>query len=227
MQRNAPDDIIEKAVACGATAAGVATAEKLAAAPSYRAAGMDAMLPPRACVLVLALAHPESRPELDWWDGDQGTPGNRRLIDIGRQTCSWLAQKCAIQAGDLPYYVQAGGVFLKDAAVLAGLGVVGRNNLLITPEFGPRVRLRAILIHHPLTQSPPLSDFSPCSGCPAPCHQACPRKAFDKGAYAKAPCGLQMNADVENRRKTEQNGVSLQQVRYCRECEFACPAGSR
>jgi len=34
-----------------------------------------------------------------------------------------------------------GDVSLRHAAVAAGLGVVGRNNLLVTPEFGPRVRL--------------------------------------------------------------------------------------
>jgi epoxyqueuosine reductase len=225
MQTKAPDEIIEKAVACGATAAGATSAEKLAAAPSYSAAGMEAALPEDAAVLVLALEHPENRPELDWWDGDRGTPGNRRLIDIARQTCSWLEQAHGIQAGDLPYYVQAGGAFLKDAAVLAGLGVIGRNNLLITPGFGPRVRLRAILIDHPLTPGPPLDDFSPCSGCPSPCHEACPQNAFDTGDYARPPCTVQMNEDVQNRRETVQNGVTLQQVRYCRACELACPAG--
>jgi epoxyqueuosine reductase len=37
----------------------------------------------------------------------------------------------------LPYKVEEGGMFLKDAATLAGLGIIGKNNLLITPEFEP------------------------------------------------------------------------------------------
>jgi epoxyqueuosine reductase len=226
MQGKIPDEIIEKAVACGATSAGVTTIEQLAAAPSYRAAGLDAVLPEQVSVLVLTLEHPEAQPELDWWDGDQGTPGNRRLIDIGQQIRSWLERTHGIQANDLPYYVQAGGVFLKDAAVLSGLGVVGRNNLFITPEFGPKVRLRAMLIHRSLIPSPPLAQFSPCTGCPAPCRDACPQEAFRDGSYSRSLCQNQMGRDVENHLSVDQDGLIVKQVRYCRACELACPVGS-
>jgi epoxyqueuosine reductase len=37
----------------------------------------------------------------------------------------------------LQYKVEEAGMFLKDAATLAGLGIIGKNNLLITPEFEP------------------------------------------------------------------------------------------
>jgi epoxyqueuosine reductase len=226
MQGEITDKIIEKAIACGATSAGVTTVEKLAAAPSYRAAGLDALLPEQVSVLVLALEHPEAQPEWDWWDGDRGTPGNRRLIDIGQQIRSWLERAHGIHANDLPYYVQAGGVFLKDAAALAGLGVVGRNNLFITPEFGPKVRLRAMLIDRSLIPSPPLNRFSPCTGCPAPCSDACPQEAFRDGSYSRPPCQNQMDRDVENHHSVDQDGLIVKQVRYCRACELACPVGS-
>jgi len=42
--------------------------------------------------------------------------------------------------------VEKGGVYLKDAAVVAGQGGVGKNNLLLDRRWGPRVRLRAVLI---------------------------------------------------------------------------------
>lgn len=38
----------------------------------------------------------------------------------------------------------------KPAAVLAGLGAIGKNGLLITPEFGPRVRLVTLITNAPL-----------------------------------------------------------------------------
>jgi len=72
----------------------------------------------------------------------------------------------------LPYHIENGGIYLKDAAVLAGLGTIGRNNLLITPEFGPRVRLRALLAGVDLPPTGP-AGFDPCEGCPAPCLTDC------------------------------------------------------
>ena len=226
MQKKITDEIVAKAIAYGASLAGVAATSELEAAPSYRADGIDAGMPPQNSALVLALGHPADRLELDWWDGDRGTPGNRRMIEINLQLCDWLKQEYGMDAGDLPYYVGAGGVYLKDAAVLAGLGVIGRNNLLIAPGYGPRIRLRAILIGAELTPSPRLKNFSPCKGCPKPCTKACPREAFGSGSYDRPPCLLQMDADVENQRALEINGTVKQRIRYCRDCELVCPAGT-
>jgi epoxyqueuosine reductase len=41
----------------------------------------------------------------------------------------------------------------KHTAELAGLGRIGRHSLLITPEFGPRVRLACLLTEAPLEHS--------------------------------------------------------------------------
>lgn len=47
------------------------------------------------------------------------------------------------------------GVFPhKTAAVLAGLGWIGKSALFVSPQFGPRVRLATVLTDYPL----PLSD---------------------------------------------------------------------
>ena len=51
-----------------------------------------------------------------------------------------------VSAYPLPYHVKKGGLFLKDAAVLSGLGIIGKNNLLLHPAWGPRIRLRSILM---------------------------------------------------------------------------------
>ena len=90
-------------------------------------------------VLVIGLAHPKDKPELDWWDG-RGTPGNRVLIDIIKQTSLQIESNLKLKTHKLHYYVEKGGVFLKDAAVLAGLGCIGKNNMLVTPSCGPRIR---------------------------------------------------------------------------------------
>jgi len=170
----------------------------------------------RVSLLVLALEHPESEPDLDWWGGEGGTEGNRRLISISGQLQHFLAAELDIQAVPLPYHPWKGGVLLKDAAALAGLGCIGDNNLLITPHYGPRVRLRALLVALELNCEPdPWS--APCATCPHPCWQACPQDAFASGAYAQAPCARQMAADEEN--------AGTGRVSYCRACELACPVG--
>jgi epoxyqueuosine reductase QueG len=53
---------------------------------------------------------------------------------------------------------------------LAGLGWVGRNNLLVNPEFGSRHRLVTILTDMPLVPGEPLDrDCGKCVACLKPC----------------------------------------------------------
>jgi epoxyqueuosine reductase len=60
------------------------------------------------------------------------------------------------------------------AAVSAGLGEIGRQGLLITEEFGPRVRLATVTTDLPLPQAEPkrfgVEEF--CEGCTL-CREAC------------------------------------------------------
>jgi epoxyqueuosine reductase QueG len=58
----------------------------------------------------------------------------------------------------------------KAVALRAGLGWIGRNNLLVTPQFGSRVRLVTVLTDLPLERGQPM-DFGcgPCVRCIRPC----------------------------------------------------------
>ena len=102
---------------------------------------------------MIGLSHPSDQPELDYFVRKDGfrygnSEGNRRLMDISRRLGDWFEEE-GIQSRDLHYYVERGGVFLKGAAVLAGLGTVGLNNMLINPDYGARIRFRAHLIDAP------------------------------------------------------------------------------
>lgn len=72
----------------------------------------------------------------------------------------------------------------KHAAELAGLGTTGRHSLLITPEFGPRVRLACLLTDLSLeaTSSDP-KDY--CINCEA-CIRACPAQALQVPGQGEA-----------------------------------------
>jgi len=176
----------------------------------------------RASLLVLALEHPKSEPELDWWGGEGGTEGNRRLISIAEQVQHFLAAELDIQAYPLPYHPWKGGVLLKDAAALAGLGCIGDNNLLITPQYGTRVRLRALLVSL-VAEWKPGPEFAPCTNCPHPCWQACPQQAFAAGRYDKGRCTRQMELDEATPITLRIDRASVSLVPYCRACELACP----
>jgi len=179
-------------------------------------------------VLVLALGHPPSEPELDWWgDAIPGrTPGNRLLMNISKKLRLWLREDLGIGARSLPYPVEVGGVFLKDAAALAGLGAIGKNNLLITPELGTFHRLRALFLDVELEPTGPI-DFDPCNGCDMPCFRSCPRKAFRSGAYETTLCKLEMEQNKADAVVVEGPVVGIDDacevVKYCRNCEYACP----
>lgn len=64
----------------------------------------------------------------------------------------------------------------KHVAELAGLGTIGRHSLLITPEYGPRVRLACLLTEASLEPSP-LTDREYCMNCDACIHE-CPVQAL-------------------------------------------------
>ncbi|UCH88458.1 MAG: epoxyqueuosine reductase [Thermoplasmata archaeon] len=215
LPREINEIIIAKAKEFGASLAGFADPASLKNSPSYIARKDISFDHNFKVILVLALVHGESEPELDWGARKPyHTPGNRRLIEIGEELSSWLKKEYEIVSENIPYSTGKGGIFLKDAAAIAGLGIIGKNNLLITPEYGPRVRLSAMTINTTISSTEP-SEFDPCSDCDMPCKNECPQGAFSEGDYNKTKCNIQMYIDEE----------SIDAIKYCRKCEFSCPVG--
>ena len=210
--------IVQKALDCGASLAGITSVAALAASRSYAGGQRIECAVKGHSLLVLALAQGTQWTEFDWFDRQPGgTPGNRRLVVIMNRVINWLAEKNAIRARALPYNIEKGGIFLKGAAILAGLGTIGKNNLLITPAFGPRVRLRAVLIGRELAQTCP-GEFNPCEACDMPCRRECPQNAFKSGAFDRKRCSIQMRID-----RLEKGAAYLEApVKYCRACELNC-----
>jgi epoxyqueuosine reductase len=61
---------------------------------------------------------------------------------------------------------QRGHLSHKEVAFRAGLGWIGRNNLLVTPEYGCRVRLATVLTNFPLDCDAPIGrDCGECRDC--------------------------------------------------------------
>lgn len=64
----------------------------------------------------------------------------------------------------------------KTAATCAGLGWIGKNCLLVTPEYGPRIRLATILTNARFKTAEPMTE-SRCGDCKL-CVDACPYQAI-------------------------------------------------
>lgn len=73
-------------------------------------------------------------------------------------------------------------------AIKAGLGEYGRNQMVLTPEFGPRVRFSKVFTNLPMATDAPrnLGLASYCNTC-TKCADACPPKALPKGAPDHGP----------------------------------------
>jgi len=227
------EKIIEKAKSLGASIAGIADIESLKNSPShdiYPIIGMNLQKQFKSAkdnevnqeiawpadaisALVIGVEHNIKEPELDWWDG-KGTPGNRILIKIIKELSDWIEATFHMKTYKPPYFVEKGGVFLKDAAVMAGLGCVGNNNLVITPEYGPRVRFRTLLMDKEVKATGP-AEYHPCDDCEQYCRKSCPINAFqnyvyspDKigqsilpginGTYDRVVCNMKMEKDIED-----------------------------
>lgn len=234
---NIEKKIVEKAKALGASLAGIARISDLKASPSYAIydkkpfyeeyKGVEWRVEHKS-VLVWALAHPESDPALDWWSMKvKGfTPGNGIMRTQSTKLRKWLEEEFGIMAYSLPYQIEYGGAFLKDSAHLAGLGVIGKHNLLVTPEFGTRVRLRGMFIEAELQPTGP-SDFDPCNGCDRPCHKACPRAAFRSGTFERPYCKDENDKRDAEAEMLDGSIMGIEEIskvsKPCRYCELACP----
>jgi epoxyqueuosine reductase QueG len=101
---------------------------------------------------------------------------------------------------------------LRHAAMLAGLGKLGRNNLLITKDYGNMVQIGALLTHEKI-EPDPLVDYEACPPHCRICLDACPQKALTGDTVVQKLC-----RSISNFR-TEKGYV----IKKCFECRKRCP----
>jgi|Deesub1362A_J573_1020465.scaffolds.fasta_scaffold00105_51 epoxyqueuosine reductase QueG len=111
-----------------------------------------------------------------------------------------------------------GDISHKHAAVYAGLGQIGKNSLLITPEYGNRVYLASIVTNAPMSYDIPFKKQFCDKECQK-CIEACPVRAIPKDGSAlidKMKCYLYC--------KTQKERYPITKGLYsCRECRRVCP----
>ncbi len=115
----------------------------------------------------------------------------------------------------------------KTAATRAGLGWVGKNALLVTPQFGPRIRLATVLTDMPLPVGEPVIAGE-CGECSA-CVRDCPASAIEGREWQ---AGLEREALVDARACCETSRRLLRERvgadnAVCGVCLSVCPVGRR
>lgn len=120
------------------------------------------------------------------------------------------------------------GLFsFKHAAVAAGLGQFGLNGLLLTPQYGPRVRLISVITNAPLEADKPFEGPQPCQPekCGKRCIALCPEKelAFKDEKLNKFACWEATRYLPKDPSQPKQGSFWYQKAGRCGMCVAACP----
>ncbi len=112
----------------------------------------------------------------------------------------------------------------KMAATSAGLGWIGKNGLLINPDFGPRLSLATVLTDAPLQADAPV-ETSLCGDCGL-CMEYCPSDAITGEEWSRRkpfPELIQLDRCASHKKKIR----ALHGKPNCGLCITICPYGRR
>lgn len=117
------------------------------------------------------------------------------------------------------YKHHMGAISHRHAGLLAGIGVFGKNSLLLSPKNGPRIRLTSIITEADLKADAPI-DSDLCEGCDE-CIQACPSRALEgDGIVDKMACDA-YHIQVGEQLQLEDD------EQICGVCIAVCPIGKK
>ena len=112
----------------------------------------------------------------------------------------------------------------KMGASLSGLGWIGKNCLLITPDSGPRVRWVSILTDAPIEPTGQLMEEQ-CGDCSA-CVDVCPMKAFTGKPFREEE-PREVRYDARKCEKYFEKMKEKGKIEVCGMCLYVCPYGMK
>jgi epoxyqueuosine reductase QueG len=144
----------------------------------------------------------------------------QRIKSLGYRAEAVPASKKLVEGGT------EGSVSHKAIAIMAGLGWQGKSLLLVTPQYGPRVRLSSVLTDMPLKIDSPVKNR--CGNC-TKCTEACPagaiRNVNTDFHYTSRDEALDLDKCHRNTlRYMEVPGV---EYTFCGQCIPVCPHGRK
>ncbi len=106
-------------------------------------------------------------------------------------------------------------------ANVSGMGSMADNGMIVTPEYGPRVRLATIVTDCPLPPGSPVQDQ--CTHCRL-CREACPSAAIAGGRFDPGQPSVQY-IDRLACEKYRDKRLAETGNRFCNLCMSVCPIG--
>jgi len=157
------------------------------------------------------------------------SPAAEGTTDLGYAKVAFICALLATYIGRLGYHAMPSGndfALNIPLAIDAGLGELGRNGLLITEQFGPRIQICKVLTELPLEVDSPI-DIGVQAFCER-CHRcadACPSRAIMSGERTDKAWDISNNINVlkwpikamDCIRWWYKNGA------YCSNCIRVCP----
>lgn len=112
----------------------------------------------------------------------------------------------------------------KAFAVEAGLGWLGKNTLLITPEYGSLVFLGELITNIPFSADAPLAEG--CGGCER-CVSACPTNALDRRRNLNPDLCLAGVSQYKGLINPELRELMGNTIYGCDVCQLVCPHNNK
>ncbi|MCL2687210.1 MAG: hypothetical protein FWE58_01580 [Methanobrevibacter sp.] len=199
----------------GASVVGIATSKDFKLAPK----GFKPTDALKGCLSVVVFGSPSPQEALE--TSAKYTESRKAMVE----KMNGIAKNVAKQIKDNGYKTRAikgfggkwvngeqyGTISLKHAAELAGLGIIGKNYLLINPEYGSLLWFSAVLTDADLSPDKK-PQYTVCDNCNK-CVEMCPSKSLDNPAlFGKKECG-----------KTMLKIINRKWVFECFLCRKVCP----
>ena len=152
---------------------------------------------------------------------------DRLTVALVKWVTARSCSACAIPASQIVDESNLlGSISHKAVARLAGIGWQGKGLLIVSPQYGPRIRLSSVLTDMPLSCDKPVKNK--CGTCDE-CTRACPASAIKnlrtEDRYADREDALHFQRCVEQTRRFKARlGIEAQ---ICGVCVRVCPFGRR